>query len=174
MATPQYDSTATFCSSATHYIMTAAEIQFIKAEAAFRKGDKPTAFAAFKQGISLHMDFCGVTAANKTAYLTSVALPQAAADLKMSDIMQQKYVAMYGLGVIETWVDMRRFQYDPAIYTTFTTPVGTQFYPANNGLLAYRVRPRYNSEYVWNLKSLATFGADKADYHTYKPWFVNP
>ena len=46
-----------------HYVMTAAEIQFIKAEAAFRKGDKVMAAAAYQKGITLHMAFCGVTAA---------------------------------------------------------------------------------------------------------------
>jgi Starch-binding associating with outer membrane len=161
-----------FADKAPHYIITAAEIQFIKAEAAFRKGDKALAFTALKQGITLHSAFCGVTAANITTYLTSVAVPQTADAVKMSDIMQQKYIAMFGLGIIETWVDMRRFKYDPAIYTTFTTPTTNLIWPDNNGKLAYRVRPRYNSEYVWNRASLDKFGGNNLDYHTYETWII--
>lgn len=37
-------------------LMTSSEIQFMKAEAAYRKGDKPTALAAYRQGISQHFD----------------------------------------------------------------------------------------------------------------------
>ncbi|RZL17454.1 MAG: SusD/RagB family nutrient-binding outer membrane lipoprotein, partial [Pedobacter sp.] len=38
-------------------IMTASEIQFMKAEAAFIKNDKATALAAYTSGINLHFDF---------------------------------------------------------------------------------------------------------------------
>ena len=161
-----------FADKAPHYIITAPEIQFIKAEAAFRKGDKPMAFAAFKQGINLHSQFCGVKAADITAFIAGAALPQTANDLKMSDIMQQKYVALFGLGIIETWVDMRRFKYDANIYTTFVLPTGTIFWPDNNGKLPYRVRPRFNSEYVWNRASLEKVGGNNLDYHTYETWIT--
>jgi hypothetical protein len=156
-----------------HYIMTAAEIQFIKAEAAFRKGDKATAFAAFKNGIGLHMDFCGVSAANKATFLASAAV-KTEATLALSDIMQQKYIALWGHGALEAWADMRRFRYDPLVYTTFVMPTTSQYFPDNNGKLAYRCRPRYNSEYVWNRASLDIFGGNNADYHTYEPWFIKP
>ena len=79
---------------------------------------------------------------------------------------------MWVLGSIETWVDMRRYDYSSSVYKGFAFP--TAFYIDNNGKPAYRVRPRYNSEYVWNLESLAKFGGDKADYHTVKPWFMLP
>jgi hypothetical protein len=161
-----------YADKAPHYIVTATEIQFIKAEAAFRKGDKATALTAFKKGIELHMLFCGVTPANTTIYLLSAAVPQTADALKMSDIMQQKYIAMYMIGAIETWVDMRRFKYDPTIYTTFVMPVGVQYFPDNNGKLAYRVRPRFNSEYVWNRASLDKIGGNNPDYHTYETWIT--
>lgn len=44
-----------------------------------------------------------------TAYMNSDAVCQNASDLKMSDIMLQKYVAM-GCS-LENWNDMRRFNY---------------------------------------------------------------
>lgn len=154
-----------------HYIITAAEIQFIKAEAAFRKGDKTMAVAAYRNGISLHMDFCGVSAANKATYLASAAV-KTDATLTLADIMQQKYIALWGHGALEAWVDMRRFKYDTQVFTTFVPLTSIQYFPDNNGKLAYRARPRYNSEYVWNREALNTFGGNNADYHTYEPWFV--
>ena len=38
-------------------ITTYAQLQFVKAEAAFRKGDKATALTAYRNGISAHIDF---------------------------------------------------------------------------------------------------------------------
>ncbi len=159
---------------AAHYIMTYAEILFMKAEAAFNKGDKATAFDTYKKAIAAHMDFCGVSAANKATFLASAAIPATADALGIADIMQQKYIALYFHGAIETWVDMRRYHYNPLVYTTFVTPTGAFLYPDNGGKLAYRVRPRYNSEYVWNLASLSKLYGDKPDYHTIEQWFSQP
>ena len=156
-----------------HYVMTASEIQFIKAEAAFRKGDKVMAAAAYQKGITLHMAFSGVTTANQTSFLTSAAV-KTDATITMADIMQQKYIALWGHGALEAWVDMRRFKYDVGVYTNFVVPTTSQYFPDNNGKLAYRCRPRYNSEYVWNRAALDKFGGNNADYHTYEPWFVKP
>ena len=159
-----------FKDNADHQIMNYSELQFMKAEAAFIKGDKPLAYDAFKKGIIAHMDFCKVSAANRDAYMTSAAVPQAAADLKLSDIMLQKYISQWVLGSVETWVDMRRYHYDPAVYTGFELPA--ILYSGNNGKPAYRMRPRYNSEYVWNLETLNKLGGADIDYHTKEMWFT--
>lgn len=108
-------------------IMTYHEACFIKAEVLFRKGDKAGALAAYKAGIKAHLDYMQkkLTAwkgqgfsnpdmlpmddAKISAYLASDAVCQNASDLKMSDIMLQKYVAM-GCS-LENWNDMRRFNY---------------------------------------------------------------
>lgn len=184
-------------------IMTYPEMQFLKAEAAFRKGDRATAYAAYKAGINGHFDFINrnytsvyrgpspviyngspISTAERNAYLASLNVKQDPASLTLSDIMLQKYIALWGWGWVETWVDLRRFMYntqiDPAttqpVYRNFLLPnqVGSSFFPDNLNKPAYRVRPRYNSEYVWNLDELKKFGGDKADYHTYQPWFVLP
>jgi hypothetical protein len=96
-------------------------------------------------------------------------------------IMLQKYIALYIHGACETWVDMRRYHYTDVeqsttrqVYTDFVPPSGTDLYPENNGKLVYRVRPRYNSEYVWNLNELKRIGADALDYHTKECWFSLP
>jgi hypothetical protein len=58
------------------------------------------------------------------------------------------------------------------VYKGFITPTGI---PAtNNGRLAYRIRPRFNSEYVWNLDELIRIGGTTADYHTKETWFSLP
>ncbi|WP_080238505.1 SusD/RagB family nutrient-binding outer membrane lipoprotein [Spirosoma rigui] len=167
-----------FRDDAAYPIMTYAELQFIKAEAAFKKGDRATALAAYKNGIGASIDMLNsfevdgtkrITTADRTKYLTSKAVAQAEADLKLSDIMLQKYIALYGYGQLESWVDMRRYQYSADVYTGFALPAS--LFPDNNGKPAQRVRPRYNSEYVWNLPSLQKFGADKPDYHTVEMWF---
>lgn len=175
-------------------VLTAAEIQFMKAEAAYRKEDKTTALAAYTNGISLNFDMLSITystnvpaasvitPASKATYITNPAVvPANAADLNLSQIMLQKYIALYIHGVFETWVDMRRYHYvdvergtNRKVYTDFNPPSGTDLYPDNNGKLVYRVRPRYNSEYLWNITELKRIGADALDYHTKECWFSLP
>jgi hypothetical protein len=176
-------------------VMTAAEIAFIKAEAALRKVDPTVAYASYLNGINLHFDFINRATYNRgnaqlfnqnpiptnerTAYLASANVKQNSSSLRMSDIMLQKYIALWGWGFFETFTDMRRFHYvdiDPAtgqqVYLGFVlpTPLATE----NLGKLVYRVRPRFNSEYVWNRDELLRIGALNGDYHTYEVWFLKP
>lgn len=175
-------------------IITAAEVQFMKAEAALRKGDKNTAFDAYKKGISLNFDMLTttynanipageeITQVKKDAYMNNVLVVPATADgMTRTKIMLQKYIALWGIGVVETWVDMRRYHYsdpDPVttkqVYADFVVPVGNDLHPTNNGKLVYRVYPRYNSETVWNLQELTRIGADQTDFHTKECWFSQP
>jgi len=179
-------------------IMTAAEIQFMKAEAAFRKGDKVTALAAYTNAISLNFDMLtttystnvpaskAITPASKAAYLANPAIvPASAANLTLTQIVLQKYIAMYGFGVMETWSDLRRYHYNKdldaatgkAVYADFQ-PAGGSFYLANGGKPVFRARPRYNSEYIYDIPSLKLIGAVDAgngqvpDYHTKETWFT--
>jgi hypothetical protein len=172
--------------------MTYAQLQFIKAEAAFRLGDKTTALGAYRNAISAHVDFVNarnldnnqavvqITPAEKAAFLADTRIvPSNPAQLTLTQIMTQKFIAQWGWGHNELWMDMRRYHYtdaDPAtgaqIYPGFTPP--TNLFPDNNGKIAQRIRPRYNSEYVWNFKSLQSIGADQADYHTKAIWITQP
>lgn len=181
-----------FRNSAPFPILTASEIKFMVAEAAFRKGDKATAYQTYKDGIGLSFDMLSTTfnvnipagkdinAANKAAYLANTSVvPATAAELTMSKIMLQKYIAMFGYGALETWGDMRRYHYiDPyagqQVYTGFVLPTGGDLFPDNATKPVYRVRPRFNSEYVWNILELERIGATKNDYHTIKMWFTEP
>ena len=160
-----------FKDKAPYPIYTYAEMQFIKAEAAFKKGDKAMAFDAYNKAIAAHIDFANVSATEKAKYLASKAVVPSSGSLTLSDIMLQKYIAMAMHGSLETWVDLRRYHYDPTVYVGFALPPTNSLYQDNAGKPAYRMRPRYNSEYVWNLKSLAVYGGDKPDYHTVEQWF---
>jgi hypothetical protein len=159
-----------FANNTPHHLITYMELQFMKAEAAFIKGDRTLAYATFQNAVNAALDFCAVPAAAKTTFLASRAIPQSAAALTLSHIMVQKFIALYGHGGLETWVDMRRYNYSPDVYTGFVLP--TSLFPDNNGLPAQRVRPRFNSEYVWNRDALAKIGADLPDYHTKPLWFT--
>ncbi|HAQ18605.1 MAG TPA: SusD/RagB family nutrient-binding outer membrane lipoprotein [Prolixibacteraceae bacterium] len=215
-----------------------AEIQLIKAEALFQKGQKAEAYAAFKNGVSGHMDFVKrlivpgtivkdsknkqtsvigdkITSARFSALATEYmnskfvnGMPLA--DFTLSHIMMQKYVALFPWS-LDTWNDLRRYHYDlvlgtggiPATGTSWTSDVvyhkldsdpnrvykglylpaanvvnrRTKFATANLGSPAYRLRPRYNSEYMWNLPSLqklTPIPGDKENYVTSMVWFTTP
>ena len=156
-------------------LMTYAQLQFIKAEAAFLKGDKATALAAYRKGIEAHLTapYVNAPAADRTAYLANpTVVPASAANLTLSQIMLQKYIAQWGWGVLETWADLRRYNYSSDVFTTFQLPTG--FTTANNGKPVQRLRPRYNSEYVWNAEALRPLGGLELDYHTKPVWFTQP
>lgn len=165
-------------------IMTYTEIQFMKAEAAFRSNNLPLAHTAYLNGISASIDFVSangtvITPAAKTAYLTSAAVRQTPATLTLKDIMLQKYLALYGYGFLETWSDLRKYNYivgdakgNNPYFNTFIFPIS--FFSDNGGKPAQRERPRYNSEFIWNVDALQKIGADKIDYHTVPMWFSQP
>jgi hypothetical protein len=172
--------------------MTYVEMQFIKAEAQFRKGDKAAALITYKNAISSSIDFVNkytiaktsfpitslISATEKATFLANVnVVPTDSSKLTLSMIMMQKYVALYGFGYLETWTDMRKARYATDIYPSLNTvpnPAQGGLFLDNNGKLPYRVRPRYNSEYVWNFAALQAIGADKIDYHTVEMWFMQP
>lgn len=188
-----------FRDNAEFPIMTASEMQFLLAEAYYRKGEKANALSAYKNAISLNFDMLStkyatnvpsrhqINTINKTLYLNNISVvPVSAGNLTLSQIMMQKYIALYGWGIQETWADMRRFHYtdkDPVsgkqIYAAFK-PGGGALFINNNGKYVYRARPRYNSEYLYDIPSLKSVGAVDAegsqvvDYHTMESWFSKP
>ncbi|SEN89083.1 Starch-binding associating with outer membrane [Chitinophaga rupis] len=90
-------------------LITYAECKFIAAEAYFRSGNKPAAYAAYQDGIRANMDKVGVSAANRDSYVNNAAVSVGAANITLDLIMKEKYVAMF-LNP-EAWVDARRFDY---------------------------------------------------------------
>lgn len=200
-AAPATDANCRFIfrNAAPFPIMTATEIKFMRAEAAWRRTPgSQAAYDAYKEGISADFDMLSttfnvnipagkaITATNKAAYLADLKIvPATAAELGLNKIMLQKYIALFGFGVLETWMDMRRYHYtDPVpggsvqVYTDFAPPSGTDLFPDNRtsafGTLVYRMRPRFNSEYVWNILELQRIGATALDYHTKRLWVTEP
>ena len=219
-------------------LTTYAEIQFIKAEAQFRKGLKADALATFKKAVSGHFDWVKslivpgvmvkgtngkqtsvigdkITAARfdqlKADYLNSKFVNNLPlADFTLSHIMMQKYVSMYPWS-LDTWNDLRRYHYDlvlgpqgvPVSGTSWTADVvyhkqnsdvnriykgfylppadvqnrRAKFGTVNQGSPCYRLRPRYNSEYMWNmpsLKKITPIAGDAENYHCSIVWFAQP
>ncbi len=178
-------------------LMTYSEIQFIRAEAYFLKGDVTNARAAYINGINGHFDmlnthfygYLNVAGTNSPTTMTNVLIPASeraayladpsfvppASGLTLKHIMCQKYLALWGWGFVENWVDMRRYAYDEInIYPSYKRLDIISLYPDNGGKLAERIRPRYNSEYLWNIDALKAVGGFDPDYHTKKVWFSLP
>jgi hypothetical protein len=178
-----------FQNSAPATMMAYHELQFIKAEAAFRKGNKDLAYTSYLAGINAHFDFTNayasiagtplITAAQRDQYLTTAAVKQNPGALTLTDIMLQKYIGDWAWNPYETWADIRRYHYfdlDPEtndkVYKTFDIP----FYNINNlgPKPVYRFLPTFNSEFDWNEQEIRKIGGYNQDYHTYEMWFTQP
>ena len=170
-------------------LMTYSQLQFIKAEAALRTGDQGTALNTYRIGISSHIDFVNarnrddnqtptqITDTEKAAFLASPSIVPVV--LTLSHIMSQKYIAQWAWGHNELWMDMRRYHYtdvDPVsgveVFRGFTPP--SNLYSDNGGKVVQRIRPRFNSEYVWNRVGLDVIGGLALDYHTKPLWITQP
>jgi hypothetical protein len=174
-------------------VITASEVMFMRAEANFRKGQRAEALANYREAISLSIDMLTskyeigipeserITPAVKAAFLANPKVVPSVEGLTLSHIMLQKYIALWGWGEMETWVDLRRFHYTDLdqntgeqVYRAFTPPAPDRLHPENGGKFVYRVRYRFNAEYVWNAEVLRKMGAFDIDYHTREVWFSIP
>ncbi|EKF55057.1 hypothetical protein I215_09351 [Galbibacter marinus] len=123
-----------FYTSATSptYMITYSEVKFIEAEARFRKGDLPGAYAALKAGVQADLEKLEIPAAEITAYMDQLDTEVGNANISMSDIMIQKYIA--NMLNPETWVDMRRMDYSSDIYPGLQRPenVNLNLFPGSD------------------------------------------
>jgi hypothetical protein len=171
-------------------IITASEIQFMKAEAYYRKDEKASALASYIDGINLSFELLTtlygdgvpadkvITPTMQSDFIGDPVIVPTADNLTLSHIMLQKYIALYGYGAVETWVDMRRYHYvdsEPGqpgqVYADFVPPSGLDLFANNNNKVVYRARPRYNSEYLYNVAELEKLGGLALDYNTKEQWF---
>lgn len=153
-----YDTYMTSDTSAQPY-MTKEELLFIKAEAAFKLNLRSVAFEAFQAGIVRHMQRVKVDAGDISAFLASNMVPNDANALTLSDIMMQKWLALYLQ--LEAWVDMRRYQYDPKIYKGLKRPENLAFFWDENETDKWIQRIPYDNqtEEIFNKPELDRLGA---------------
>jgi hypothetical protein len=176
-----------FADKARFVLMSYSQLQFARAEAHFVKGQLVPAYDAYIKGIDGHMDFvnkygltsgtstyAAITAAQIATYKASDEVAQNPAELTIADIMGQKFIAQWGWAGIEQWNDLRKYHYDTTVFRTYYLISGNEIDVRNLGQLVYRVRPRYNSEYVWNRDELTKWGGLDINYHTYELWFSKP
>jgi hypothetical protein len=172
-------------------VITYAQLQFIKAEAALRINDQAAARTAYINGIRAHIAFVNdrnrdiatgapaqITAAEESTFLASPAIVPAG-NLTLSHVMSQKVIAQFGWGHNELWMDMRRHHYtdiDPAdtvqVIRGFAPP--SPRFSENADSLVQRIRPRFNSEYVWNRPGLDAIGGLASGYHVQTMWIIKP
>ncbi|TKC05120.1 SusD/RagB family nutrient-binding outer membrane lipoprotein [Pedobacter frigoris] len=144
------------------------ELYFIKAEVAFKKEDKPTAHEAYKAGIEANLRRLGVSEQDITAYMGSSKVISSAGNLKISDIMMQKYVALYLQP--ETWVDMRRYGYSATAYPGI-------YYPKNalaewQGKWIQRLPYDKQTEYIYNPREIERLGAGARSWTFTPVWWA--
>ena len=99
------------------------------------------------------------------------------------DIAYTGDVPSFGNGWDKTLINQKRDDDATKVYKGFyLAPANVQgrrsaYNELNNGSPCYRLRPRYNSEYMWNLnnlKALKPIPGDADDYQCSIPWFAYP
>jgi len=94
-------------------MLTYAEYNFIRAEAALRFGVTGVAQTFFTAGITAALTDAGVSATDQATYLAANGILTGTTAQQLQQIIEQKYIANYGV-VMESWSDWRRTGY-PAI-----------------------------------------------------------
>src|SRR5690606_9424625 len=113
----------------------------------------------------------------KTAFLAATAIKPST--LTLPYIMTHKYTAQCTTRHNELRKGMRRYPYtdmDPVsgkqVIRSFS--IRTNLETHRHGKPVQRLRPRYNSEYVWNRAGLDKIGGLAPDYHTKPLWITEP
>jgi len=149
--------------------ITDEELYFIEAEAAFYLPNRERAYQAYLSGIQRNFIRLGIGEAFE-AYRNSPAVAQSATELQISDIMMQKYIALYLQP--EVWVDMRRYKYSTNAYPGLEYPVNAL--PIYNGAWIQRMPYDPQTEYIYNPNEIIRLGA-REDLWVVTPlwWTVN-
>ncbi|MFT6867997.1 MAG: hypothetical protein ACJA08_002845 [Cyclobacteriaceae bacterium] len=106
-----------------------SELLFIRAEANIRLGIQNSAQSQLNSAIRANMEIMGIDEVAITTYLDAHADLSALStdEEKIGKIIMEKYVAMFGQGTLEVWVDYRRTGY-PAL--TPSTEANESFNPS--------------------------------------------
>lgn len=165
-------------------LLTNAEMRFIEAEVKFKQNKAGEALAAYKAGIRSHMSLMGINASKIDAYLNSTSVVQNAANLTLSHIMIQKYIAMSYSP--ELWVDLRRMNYGAdatgnyneatGVYKGFKRPshVFIEAYPSQTDWPRRFAVPSYEINYNIEEVLKANPNASKPTYLNEPIWWDKP
>lgn len=141
-------------------MLTYAEYNFIRAEAALRFGVVGNAQTFFENGITASLNEAGVSAADITTYITDHGTLTGTDANKLQQIIEQKYIASYGV-LMEPWTDWRRTGL-PAI--TLPTNAVTTFVPralyypqsevdTNPNIPGGKQKPNLNVRVFWDTRN---------------------
>jgi hypothetical protein len=106
-------SAGVYAGDAPIRMLTFAEYNFIRAEAALRFASPGSAQAFFTAGITASMSDAGVSATAIATYLATNGVLAGTPAQQLQQIITEKYVASFGV-LVEAWTDWRRTGY-PAI-----------------------------------------------------------
>jgi hypothetical protein len=124
-------SGTTYAGDAPTRMLTFAEYNFIRAEAALRFGVSGDAQAFFTAGITASLASAGVSTGDQATYLLANGVLAGTPAAQLKQIIDQKYIANYGVN-LEPWTDWRRTGYPtitlPANAVITFTP-RTLYYP---------------------------------------------
>lgn len=107
------DGSITWSGNAPTRLLTFAEYNFIRAEAALILGAPGDPQQFFEAGIRASMNEAGVSSADANAYVSAKGTLAGSNQQKLEQIINEKFVANFGV-VMEPWNDWRRTGY-PAI-----------------------------------------------------------
>ncbi len=125
------DKQYTHTGAAPIRMLTFAEYNFIRAEAAVLGVAGISADSFFRAGIRASMSMAGVSAAATDAYIAANGTLTGTEDDKIKKIIEEKFVANIGVAV-EPWTDLRRTGYPTITIPTnaiFPTLPRSLFYP---------------------------------------------
>jgi len=95
-------------------MLTFAEYNFIRAEAALRFASPGVAQAFYTAGITASMEDAGVASGAITTYLAANGILTGTPAQQLEQIINEKYVANYAV-IVEPWTDWRRTGYPASI-----------------------------------------------------------
>lgn len=154
------------------YFFTIEELHFILSEAYYSKGNLGDAFSEFTEGITSNMQRAGVDFSEINAFLNGENVPHNSGELTLSDIMMQKYLALWLQG--EIWTDMRRYDYSDQVYPGLKKPayVEKKYWDRSNpNEWIERLPYDTETEEIYNKPELDRLGAYQNPDWLKKPMF---
>lgn len=124
-------ATGTIAATAPVILISAAEANFLQAEAAARGWAPGSADAFFKAGVKAGFDALGIATEAYNTYLASAPDAQLPTDVtgQIKAIITQKYYAMNGFQGFEAWTEWRRTGYPNFLVKSAASTLGSDALP---------------------------------------------